>query len=121
VRLSCSGATGAICTGTLTLSTRIRLKLRARGTGKHRLPATRLVTIAIGSMTYTLAVGRTGPVTIKLSKTALSLLRATRRQKLTATAAATELQSTTVVKTVTLTLAGKPPRKHRHPKPKHRK
>jgi len=75
--LACAGAT---CSGTVTLTTSVRTVVRVHGKKTTR---TRVVTL--GSARYTLAAGRTGTVTVKLTRSGRALL--TRSRKLTATLA----------------------------------
>ncbi len=101
VRLSCSGASGSTCVGTLTLMSTVKVRTRHRVRGVART-FTRTKTIRLGSARYSLAANRSETLRIPLSKTGAKLLQQAASHKLTAEAAAKPPNAMTTTKTVEL-------------------
>jgi len=102
IALSCSGAAGATCSGTLTLTGRETLKVKRRVKG-HKRTVKQTRTINLGSVGYSLTAGHGATAEVRLSKAAKKLLA--RVHSLRAHASATRTGATTVQATVTLARA----------------
>jgi hypothetical protein len=122
VKVSCAGAAGASCAGTLTLSVHARIAVPAhpgtltgKGSGKHKpKPVKRVVLVILGSATYALGSFKRSTLQIKLSKVGEALLAAARHHKLKVTATAGQVQQTAVTRTLTLTIKTHKRKKHKH-------
>jgi hypothetical protein len=113
VRLSCSGSKGATCTGILTLTAPIKVKVKEKVKKKVKVKVkghlktrtktvTRTVTkttlLKLGSVAYTVRAGTKPAVSVTLSKQAVALLAKAAHHKLKVSAAAAG-----VVRSVVLT------------------
>ena len=106
LRLSCAGATGARCTGVLTLKVRVRTPVTRTVRG-HRRTAFVTANVRLVSVSYTLATGASETPDVKLSQLGVRILTAARDHRLSATASATPTTGVTVTQAVTLTLVGR--------------
>jgi fibronectin-binding autotransporter adhesin len=109
VRLTCSGAKGATCTGRLKLTVRVRTQVTRRIKG-HRRRVKVFTTVQIGSAAYRLPAGKSETLGVKLSAPGVRLLDAARNRKLAAKATATASTGGSIA-TKTVTLTGPPRRK----------
>ena len=97
VSMSCHGAAGAVCAGTVTLSHAVTVK----GTGGKR---TKVVTTSLGSAKYRVTAGQSAKLAVKLDTAAVKLLAAAAKHRLTVTA--TVKPASGAASTHTLTLVG---------------
>ena len=81
VTLGCPADSGKRCSGTLTLTSSGKVRTVKNGKKKK---------ISMGTASYSVAAGRTFPVSVKLSKTALKALKLTGKVKATVTAASAD-------------------------------
>jgi hypothetical protein len=101
IKLFCSGAPGATCIGTLTLTTTVKTKVKRKVKGRKKT-ITKTKTITLGSRRYDLTAGGSESLRIALAKANVRLFDK-RGHKLKAKATAKPATGSTTIKTVTLT------------------
>jgi hypothetical protein len=104
VRLTCTGAKQATCTGTLKLTVLVRTRVK-----RHRRTVTQLTTVKIGSVGYKLSAGQSKTFGVKLSAVGVRLLNASGKRRLAARASASARTGHSV--STALTLIGSPKRR----------
>jgi hypothetical protein len=104
VSLSCAGSAQATCTGRLTLTADVRMKVKRKATphGKSAKITNRLT---LGSAGYRLAAGVSPAVSVPLSKAAVKLLQTARRHTIIAKLTVKPSDGKAVTETVTMTRA----------------
>jgi hypothetical protein len=108
VTLTCSGAKGATCAGTLKLTVLVRTRVTRKVKG-HRRTITQLTAVKIGSAAYELLAGHSETLRIKLSPSGVRRLDAASGRRLAAKATATASAGGRMV-TRAVTLSGPHPR-----------
>ena len=101
VPISCTGSTGASCTGKLTLTAVVKTKVKRKVHGRTKT-ITRTKTVTLGSASFSLAAGSSTALKITVSKANLKLFNKA-GHKLKAKAAAELSSGVTITKTITLT------------------
>ena len=98
--LTCAGAKGATCAGTLKLTVLVRTRVTRKVKG-HRRTITQLTAVKIGSAAYKLLAGHSETLRIKLSPSGVRRLDAASGRRLAAKATASG-GGTIVTRAVTL-------------------
>jgi hypothetical protein len=109
VTLTCTGASGASCGGTLKLSVKVRVRVSRKIDG-HRRTVTELVRLRIGAASFALTAGQSRALSIKLSSQGLRLLDSAGKHGLAVAATSAPSAGSVVTRTVTLVAA---PRAHK--------
>ena len=97
VSLSCHGRSSATCSGALTLSHVLKVRVKHKG---RIITVTK--TVRLGSVSYSLAAGQTKLLRVKLSSAAVRAVNSAKKRQLTATATAAPSSGRRVTKSVTL-------------------
>jgi hypothetical protein len=97
VAVSCAGPKGAVCTGRLVLARTVPAARGAHGHGRHLNR-----TISVGSVSYRLKSGGSATLRIRISRTLLTALRATRGRGLAVTITVPGAGGRPVIRTVRL-------------------
>ena len=111
VRLTCAGPAGGMCSGTLTLSIRVKRTVMRKVRG-HRRQVTVFKTVVLAHARYMVRSGTSAPVTLTLGHPAKVLLAHARKHKLGVHASATVHGGSTASRGIML--APVPPRHHHH-------
>ncbi len=101
VKLTCPRAAQARCAGTLTLSLRVRKRVRVG----HRT-VMRTVQLVLGKASYSIVRGHSATVRVTLTRNALSLVTHAQHKRLTADAVAAQTGSRGSISSTTLVLVG---------------
>jgi hypothetical protein len=84
--LGCTGGVGVTCSGTLKLTTRVKVTVKRKG---HKRPRTRTTTVTFGLVRFSLAVGSVRSFAIRLPGSVFHALMLARHHRLNGRASAT--------------------------------